>query len=340
MAVATDALLETRDLRVWFPARQRPFARREWIRAVDGVNLAVMPGETVAVVGESGCGKTTLGRALVMLQRPTGGAVAFAGVELTPLRGRALRDARRHLQVIFQDPYASLDPRQRVAAIVGEPLLIRGVAAAARRQRVAALLDLVGLGAETAQRLPREFSGGQRQRIGIARALAAEPRLIVCDEPLSALDVSIQAQIVNLLIRLQRQLGLAYVFISHDLAVVCQMATRVAVMYLGSLVELATTAALFAAPRHPYTMALLSAVPSLATRTSSRQRPILLAGDPPSPVRLPGGCRFHSRCWLRGQLGNPAICAAQAPALSGAEGHEVACHFAAETARHAAAAQA
>ena len=337
---AAGALLETRDLRVWFPAGGRGFGRREWVRAVDGVSLAVTAGETLAVVGESGCGKTTLGRALVMLQRPTGGTVAFDGVELTPLAGRALRDARRHLQIVFQDPYASLDPRQRVAAIVGEPLLVRGVAAAARQRRVAELLDLVGLGAETAQRLPREFSGGQRQRIGIARALAAEPRLIVCDEPLSALDVSIQAQIVNLLLRLQRQLGLTYVFISHDLAVVCQMATRVAVMYLGSLVELAATAALFAAPRHPYTMALLSAVPTLATRASPRQTPILLAGDPPSPVRLPAGCRFHTRCWLRERLGNPAICAAEAPALSGADGHAAACHFAAETARHAPAGQA
>jgi oligopeptide/dipeptide ABC transporter ATP-binding protein len=333
-------LLEARDLGVRFAAR-RGFGRRpDWVRAVDGVNLSVMPGETLAVVGESGCGKTTLGRALVMLQRPTAGTVAFAGVELTRLSGRALRAARRHLQIVFQDPYASLDPRQKVAAIVGEPLLIRGVAAATRKQRVDELLDLVGLGTEVARRLPREFSGGQRQRIGIARALAAEPRLIVCDEPLSALDVSIQAQIVNLLLRLQRQLGLTYVFISHDLAVVSQIATRVAVMYLGSLVELAATAALFAAPRHPYTVALLSAVPTLATRATPAQEPILLAGDPPSPVRLPSGCRFHTRCWLREALGNPAICATAAPPLAGENGHSAACHFAAETARHAAAGRA
>jgi oligopeptide/dipeptide ABC transporter ATP-binding protein len=333
-------LLEARDLGVRFAAR-RGFGRRpDWVRAVDGVNLSVMPGETLAVVGESGCGKTTLGRALVMLQRPTEGTVAFAGIELTRLSGRALREARRHLQIVFQDPYASLDPRQKVAAIVGEPLVIRGVAAAARRRRVDELLDLVGLGAEAARRLPREFSGGQRQRIGIARALAAEPRLIVCDEPLSALDVSIQAQIVNLLLRLQRQLGLTYVFISHDLAVVSQIATRVAVMYLGSLVELATTAALFAEPRHPYTVALLSAVPTLATRDTPAEDPILLSGDPPSPVRLPAGCRFHTRCWLREALGNPAICATTAPPLAGEGGHSTACHFAAETARHAAAGRA
>ncbi len=331
-----EPILEARALRVWFPTGRHLFGPRRWVRAVDGVSLKVMPGETLAVVGESGCGKTTLGRALVMLQRPTGGAVTVDGVALTGLGGKKLRDARRHLQMVFQDPYASLDPRQRVEAIVGEPLRIRGVAATIRRRRVAELLDLVGLGVEATARLPHEFSGGQRQRIGIARALAAEPKLVVCDEPLSALDVSIQAQIVNLLLRLQRQLDLTYIFISHDLAVVRQMASRVAVMYLGTLVELAETDRVFAAPRHPYSVALLSAVPTLATIGGSEPRPILLTGDPPSPVNLPGGCRFHTRCWLRERLGNPDICTAESPVLSGADGHQAACHFAAETAGHAA----
>ena len=288
------------------------------------------------MVGESGCGKTTLGRALVMLQRPTSGSVNFAQSELTGLSGKALRRARRHLQMVFQDPYASLDPRQTVADIIGEPLRIAGVAGAVRRRRVAELLDLVGLGTDTVQRLPREFSGGQRQRIGIARALAADPMLIICDEPLSALDVSIQAQIITLLFRLQRRLGLTYVFISHDLAVVRQMASRVAVMYLGTIVELAATDDLFVAPRHPYTVALLSAVPTLATRGDAGQRPILVAGDPPSPVRLPSGCRFHTRCWLRKRLDYPAICAVEAPPLASDGGHYAACHFAAEIASESA----
>jgi oligopeptide transport system ATP-binding protein len=306
------------------------------VRAVDGVSLAVLPGETLGIVGESGCGKTTLGRALVLLNRPTGGTVEFAGRELTALRGGALRAARRRLQMIFQDPYASLDPRQAVEAIVGEPLRIAGVAATKRRQRVAELLDMVGLGAETMRRLPREFSGGQRQRIGIARALAADPQLIICDEPLSALDVSVQAQIVNLLLRLQRELSLTYVFISHDLAVVRQIADRVAVMYLGTIVEFARTEQLFRAPRHPYSVALLSAAPTLATEGDAGPAPVLISGDPPSPVNLPKGCRFHTRCWLREKLGNPAICAEQSPALSGEEAHRAACHFGDETAAHAA----
>jgi oligopeptide transport system ATP-binding protein len=238
--------------------------------------------------------------------------------------------------MVFQDPYASLDPRQTVANIIGEPLRIAGVAGTVRRRRVTELLDLVGLGTDTEHRLPREFSGGQRQRIGIARALAADPILVICDEPLSALDVSIQAQIISLLLRLQRQLGLTYVFISHDLAVVRQMASRVAVMYLGTIVELAATDELFVAPRHPYTVALLSAVPTLARRGDAGERPILVAGDPPSPARLPSGCRFHTRCWLRERLHNPAICAVEAPALTNHGEHQTACHFAAETATESA----
>jgi oligopeptide transport system ATP-binding protein len=337
MATKPNAILVARDLSVRFPAR-RPsvFAERRWVRAVDGVDLSVQPGETLGIVGESGCGKTTLGRALVLLNRPTQGTVEFAGRELTALSGSALRAGRRRLQMIFQDPYASLDPRQTVEAIVGEPLRIAGIAAAKRRERVAELLDLVGLGAETMQRLPREFSGGQRQRIGIARALAADPQLIICDEPLSALDVSVQAQIVNLLLRLQRELSLTYVFISHDLAVVRQIADRVAVMYLGVIVELAQTEQLFRAPRHPYSVALLSAVPTLASEGDAGPAPVLVSGDPPSPVNLPTGCRFHTRCWLRDKLSNPAICADQPPALAGEATHQAACHFATETSAHAA----
>jgi oligopeptide transport system ATP-binding protein len=335
-AAEPRAILAASNLSVWFPARrQSVFAERRWVRAVDGVSLVVLPGETLGIVGESGCGKTTLGRALVLLNRPTSGTVRFADRELTALRGGALRAARRRLQMIFQDPYASLDPRQAVEAIVGEPLRIAGMAAAKRRERVAELLDMVGLGAETMRRLPREFSGGQRQRIGIARALAADPRLVICDEPLSALDVSVQAQIVNLLLRLQRELSLTYVFISHDLAVVRQIANRVAVMYLGIIVELAQTEQLFRAPRHPYSVALLSAVPTLAMEGDAGPAPVLLSGDPPSPVHLPTGCRFHTRCWLREKLGNPAICAEHSPNLAGEESHRAACHFADETAMHA-----
>jgi ABC-type oligopeptide transport system ATPase subunit len=254
-------ILEARDLSVWFPARHRLFRKRQWIRAVDGVSLQVMPGETLGVVGESGCGKTTLGRALVMLHRPTGGEVTFAGRALTALRGKKLRGARRYIQMIFQDPYASLDPRQPVEDIVGEPLRIAGVAAASRRKRVAELLELVQLGAESARRLPREFSGGQRQRIGIARALAADPRLIICDEPLSALDLSVQAQILNLLKALQRETGIGYLFITHDLAVVPHIAHRVVVLYRGQVVETGTVNQVCEHPSHPYTQRLISAAP-------------------------------------------------------------------------------
>jgi oligopeptide transport system ATP-binding protein len=315
-------LLEARDLHVRFG---------NTVRAVDGISLDVFPGETLAIVGESGCGKTTLGRALSMLQPPNSGSIRFAGSELTKLSRRQLRTARRQLQMVFQDPYASLDPRQRIGDIIGEPLLIAGAGKTARQARVAELLDMVGLGPDMASRLPREFSGGQRQRIGIARALAVEPRLIICDEPLSALDVSIQAQIVNLLIELQRKFRLAYVFISHDLAVVRQMANRVAVMYLGRLVELAETEDLFRAPRHPYTVALLSSVPTLATAQDASPEAILLTGDPPSPRHVPSGCRFHTRCWLRRKLADPAQCASREPEL--AEAGAAACHFSDEIAR-------
>jgi oligopeptide/dipeptide ABC transporter, ATP-binding protein, C-terminal domain len=322
------SLLSIRDLHVSFAASGGFLRQPSVVRAVDGISIEVEAGETLAIVGESGCGKTTLGRTIAMLQRPTSGTIEFGGVLLNHLQPKALRLARRTMQMIFQDPHASLNPRQRIEAIVGEPLLIAGVDVVARKKRVAELLDLVGLGADAAPRLPRAFSGGQRQRIGIARALAASPKLIICDEPLSALDVSIQAQIVNLLVSLQQQFGLTYVFISHDLAVVRQIASRVAVMYLGSVVELAEVEALFARPRHPYTMALLSAVPTLTTHGRQASEPLLVVGDPPSPLNMPSGCRFHPRCWLRKQLDNPSRCATEIPIPASGDSHQVACHFA------------
>lgn len=331
------ALLKMRDLRVSFSIGGKFFGRGKNVRAVDGVDLEVAAGETLAIVGESGCGKTTLGRTIAMLQRPSSGSVEFMGVRLEKLKSKALRNARRSMQMIFQDPNASLNPRQCVEAIITEPLLTAGVSTALRKQRAAELLDLVGLGKEAGMRLPRAFSGGQRQRIGIARALAASPKLIICDEPLSALDVSIQAQIVNLLTELQRRFGLTYIFISHDLAVVRQMASRIAVMYLGTVVELADAERLFAAPRHPYTVALLSAVPTLGGPEHTANEPLLASGDPPSPLKMPQGCRFHPRCWLRKKLGDPVICTSQEPRLVETDHHQAACHFADETAAHAAA---
>lgn len=325
-------LLSARDVRVQFATGGGLLSRPKTVRAVDGVSFDLDVGETLAIVGESGCGKTTLGRTLTMLQRPTSGSIEFDGAQLEQLRGSRLRDARRSMQMVFQDPMASLNPRQKIADIVGEPMLVAGVDAGRRAARVAELLELVGLGAAAARRLPRAFSGGQRQRIGIARALAADPKLIICDEPLSALDVSIQAQVVNLLVDLQRRLGLTYIFISHDLAVVRQMASRVAVMYLGTIVEQADVESIFTRPRHPYTVALLSAVPVLSTQALARPKPLLVAGDPPSPVNMPSGCRFHPRCWLRQRLGNPEVCATRHPLMDGAGSHRAACHFAEEAA--------
>jgi oligopeptide/dipeptide ABC transporter ATP-binding protein len=326
-------LLEVEDLTVWFPVKggllRRPVA---WVRAVDGVSFALDRGETLALVGESGSGKTTVGRALVRATQPQAGSVRLDGLDLLGLSGSALRPHRRRLQMVFQDPYASLDPRQTVGQILAEPLRVHGLAAgAARRHRIAELLSLVGLDPAFVSRYPHEFSGGQRQRIGIARALAVEPDLIVCDEPISALDVSIQAQIINLLEHLQAELGIAYVFIAHDLAVVRHLAHRVAVMYLGKIVELAPAHELYEAPTHPYTAALLSAVPVPNTQLERARRRTILRGDIPSPTSPPTGCRFHTRCPLRAQLGNPELCVAEAPALvaraAGSGAHVVACHF-------------
>ncbi len=308
-----------------FPVREGVFLRASRsCKAVDGVSLALHSGETVGLVGESGCGKSTLGKCLVRLHRPTTGRILFEGTDLAPLTQRALKPHRRHLQMVFQDPVESLNSRHTVGEIIGEPLIIHRLGdARARRARVLALLDQVGLPAGAADRYPFEFSGGQRQRIGIARALALNPRLLVCDEPVSALDVSIQSQVLNLLLDLQRELGLTYLFIAHNLAVVKHVSDRIAIMYLGRIVELAPADDIYRAPRHPYTRALLSAIPRPNPR--GRRERIVLQGDVPSPIHPPAGCPFHPRCPHATDR-----CKVEAPALRPAPGlpaHTVACHY-------------
>jgi oligopeptide transport system ATP-binding protein len=329
---AEAPLLSVRNLRMWFPITSGIILERHVgdVRAVDGVSLDIMRGETLGLVGESGCGKSTTGRAILRLYRPTGGSVVFDGVEMTKVEGEPLRRMRRRMQMIFQDPYASLDPRMTVGGIVGEPLAIHGIGSRReRRERVAELLDVVGLNPNFLNRYPHEFSGGQRQRIGVARALAVNPDLIVADEPVSALDVSIQAQIINLLEKLQAEFHLTYLFIAHDLSVVRHVSDWIAVMYLGGIVELVRSRELYERPLHPYSVALLSAVPIPDPAVESRRRRIILSGDVPSPANPPSGCRFNTRCWLRTQLGNPDRCVAERPELrSLGGGHQVACHFA------------
>ncbi len=327
-------LLSVSDLRMYFPVTQGLIFERHIgdVHAVDDVSFDLPRGQTLGLVGESGCGKSTTGRTILRLYKPTAGRIVFDGVDITRLGGEALRRTRRRIQMIFQDPYASLNPRMTVGGIVGEPLTVHGIGTKAeRRERVAELLDVVGLNPNFLNRYPHEFSGGQRQRIGVARALAVNPELIVADEPISALDVSIQAQILNLLERLQGEFSLTFLFIAHDLSVVRHVSDRIAVMYLGRIVELAPSGDLYAHPLHPYSVALLSAVPIPDPVVESRRRRIILKGDVPSPVNPPSGCRFHTRCWLRERLGNPERCTTEDPRLRTlAAGHEVACHFAEE----------
>ncbi|MEU1814990.1 oligopeptide/dipeptide ABC transporter ATP-binding protein [Streptomyces roseifaciens] len=323
MTAGSAPLLSVRDVTMTFPGKR---GRAAPVRAVDGVSFDLAAGETLGLVGESGCGKSTTGRMIVRLLEPTTGSITYDGRDISRLGRRELKPLRKDLQMVFQDPHSSLNPRQTVARIIADPLLVQGVPAAGARKRAAELMELTGLIPEHIDRYPHEFSGGQAQRIGIARALATGPRLIVADEPVSALDVSVQAQIVNLMERLQRELGLAYLFIAHDLSVVKRVCDRVAVMYLGRIVEAGPKERVYAAPAHPYTHALLSAVPlpdPAAERTRER---ITLLGDPPSPAAPPSGCTFHPRCPKAQE-----ICRTEAPLLRVAapgETREVACHFA------------
>jgi len=316
-------LLEVKDLKKWFPTKGKPFAKEKvYIKAVDGVSFTLNAGETLGVVGESGCGKSTMGRTVLRLLEPTEGQVFFEGVDYTSLKDAELRKSRAELQIIFQDPYASLDPRMTIGDIIAEPLDIQlKLDPKERMERVLKTMERVGLNTRYVNRYPHEFSGGQRQRIGIARAIVMEPKLMVCDEPVSALDVSIQAQVLNILMDLQKEMGMAYIFISHDLSVIKHISDRVMVMYLGHVVEVADKNDLYKHSMHPYTVALLSAIP-VPDRKHKKEK-IVLEGDLPSPANPPSGCVFHTRCWKAQD-----ICKTQVPELKDCgNGHCCACHF-------------
>ncbi|HEY8454078.1 MAG TPA: dipeptide ABC transporter ATP-binding protein [Actinopolymorphaceae bacterium] len=325
---STEPVLVIKDLVKHFPLTRGIAFKRTvgHVQAVDGVSLELHPGETIGLVGESGCGKSTIAKLIMGLERPTSGQILFEGRDVTKMSSRELRRYRRQVQIVFQDPYTSLNPRMTVGNIVAEPWDIHSdvVPPKDRPRRVRELLERVGLNPDYANRYPHEFSGGQRQRIGVARALALRPKVIVCDEPVSALDVSVQAQVMNLLEDLQDEFGLSYLFIAHDLSVVRHLSDRVAVMYLGKIVELGTDAEVYDKPAHPYTQALLSAVPVHDPTLRGAKERIVLSGDPPSPADPPSGCRFRTRCWKAQE-----ICATEEPALTDrGQGHPVACHFA------------
>ncbi len=323
-----DVLLRVENLVKYFPVgSSRPFQKREYVHAVDGVSLTVRRGQTFGVVGETGCGKSTLARCIARLYDITAGRIVFDGEDITRISQRRMRPLRREIQMIFQDPIGSLNPRRRVGSIIGDPYAIHGLAAGAERKRlVQELMERVGLNPEHYNRFPAEFSGGQRQRIGVARALAFRPKLIICDEPVSALDVSIQAQVINLLADLQAEFGLTYIFIAHDLSVVRHVSNSIAVMYLGKVTEIAPADELFTVPRHPYTGALLSAVPVPDPDLSDQRQQIILVGDVPSPIAPPSGCRFHPRCPKAAP-----VCVAEDPPLEPRLGdgpeHPAACHL-------------
>ena len=325
--VGTKTLVDVRDLKMYFPLTRGIVIQRVigYVRAVDGISFSIARGQTLGLVGESGSGKTTIGRTIVRLYKPTAGQILFGDKDLATLSGEELRQVRQRVQMIFQDPFASLNPRFTIGSLIAEPMHIYKIASNAEiRERTLELLRVVGLRPEYIDRYPHEFSGGQRQRIAVARALSINPEFVIADEPVSALDVSIRAQVLNLLQRLQEQFNLTYLFVSHDLSVVRHVADRIAVMYLGKIVELSDRDELYAAPKHPYTKALLSAIPIPDPQIEKRRRRIILSGDLPSPIRIPSGCRFHTRCPMAQD-----ICSQVEPAFEAKEGreHYAACHF-------------